>query len=286
MNAYFKNDNCQIYNVDCIEYMKETDLKFNAILTSPPYNTGRACTSELSRQHHWGRYDEYTDEKTSEEYIDWTLYIFYLFDKILKKDGVIMYNISYGSDVVSDLQKNTNSLVWLVVAKIIENTPFTVADKITWKKKQALPNNVSPNKLTRITEDIFIFVRKKELLTFNCNKKISSYSRSNQAFYENIYNFIEAKNNDGSCELNKATYSSELCEKLLKIYCKSNDVVFDPFNGTGTTGVACRNLNIKYVGTEISEKQCKYSVDRINNISVKKLLNGEEIIQKDLFSEI
>lgn len=47
-----------------------------------------------------------------------------------------------------------------------------------------------------------------------------------------FFNFIEAKNNDGSCPY-KATYSTELCTKLLDIYAPIGSVVYDPFIGTG-----------------------------------------------------
>lgn len=79
---------------------------------------------------------------------------------------------------------------------------------------------------------------------------------------------IEAANNDGSTELNKATYSSELCIKLLNLYAKEHAVVFDCFNGTGTTGVACKQLDMDYIGCEISKPQCEYSIKRINETKV------------------
>ena len=131
-----------------------------------------------------------------------------------------------------------------------------------------MPNNVSKNKLTRIVEHVFVFCRKDEFKTFNCNKQVKSYSKTGQAYYENVFNFVEAKNNDGSCKLNKATYSSELCEKLLSLYGKEGNVVFDPFMGTGTTAVACKRLKMKYLGTEISKDQCVYAEDRIANTIV------------------
>jgi DNA modification methylase len=81
--------------------------------------------------------------------------------------------------------------------------------------------------------------------------------------YETIYNFIEAKNNDGPCPYNKATYSSELCEKLLKLYPPSNGVVYDPFMGSGTTAVACVRLGLSYLGSEISADQVAYARERI-----------------------
>ena len=76
-------------------------------------------------------------------------------------------------------------------------------------------------------------------------KKITKQNNKGQNYYENVYNFIEAPNNDGSCNLNKATYSSELCEKLLNIYANQDSIVYDPFMGTGTTAIACAKFNDK-----------------------------------------
>lgn len=81
--------------------------------------------------------------------------------------------------------------------------------------------------------------------------------------YENVYNFIEAKNNDGSCPYNKATFSSELCEKLLRLYAPEKGIVYDSFIGTGTTAIACKKLGLKYIGSEISKKQVEWAEERL-----------------------
>ena len=63
--------------------------------------------------------------------------------------------------------------------------------------------------------------------------------------------------------MNQATYSSELCRQLLDIYALPNSTVYDPFMGTGTTAVACNQMNLNYIGSEISLKQCEYAKERI-----------------------
>lgn len=258
----------QIYlnNEDCfltMKRMEDNGEKVDMVLTSPPYNTGRKSNSERGRKHHEARYDIYLDDMTDDEYCDWSVKLFNSYDKILNKNGVILYNMSYGTE--------KPYVLWLTLSDIIRNTNFMIADCIIWKKKTALPNNVSKNKLTRITEFVFVICRKDEFKTFNCNKKILSQSKTGQNIYENIYNFIEAPNNDGSCILNKATYSSELCEKLLTIYANENTIVYDSFMGTGTTAVACKkfnngNNNIVCIGSELSEAQVNYSKERINKL--------------------
>ena len=57
-----------------------------------------------------------------------------------------------------------------------------------------------------------------------------------------------------------------MCDKLLKIYTKEDDIVYDPFMGTGTTGVACNRIKRNFIGSEISEQQVEYSKERILNI--------------------
>lgn len=260
----------KIYNQDCIKTIEKLNNNcVDIILTSPPYNTGKNVSgkNKKSVNNFDARYDIYLENLTDEQYIKWTINLFNKFNNILKNNGVIIYNLSYSSGNKNNGYKSTD-LMWKVVSNIIENTEFTVADRIIWKKKSALPNNRSSNKLTRIVEDIFIFCRKTEYITFNSNKKVVSISngklRSGQKSYENIYNFIEAKNNDGSCKLNKATFSSELVEKLLHIYAKENSIIYDPFIGTGTTAIGCLKCSCNYIGSELSEAQCKYAEDRIN----------------------
>ena len=141
-----------------------------------------------------------------------------------------------------------------------------IAEQIIWKKKSALPNNVSPNKLTRICEPVFVFCRKNEYKTYAANKKVKSIRKdTGQKYYENIFNFIEAANNDGPNKLNKATFSTDLCKQLLSIYSKEGDTVYDSFMGTGTTAVACKEMNINCIGSELSEAQYNYSLERLNN---------------------
>ena len=253
----------QFRNEDCFKTMElfvERGKKVNIILTSPPYNTARNVKTQKARDTHNGRYDDYSDNMSVDEYCDWTVRLFNSFNNVLAENGVILYNISYGSE--------NPHVMWLAMSDIIRKTDFMIADTIIWKKRSALPNNVSPNKLTRITEFVFVLCRKDEFKTFHANKKISGQSKTGQNYYECVYNFIEAPNNDGSCKLNKATYSSELCEKLLDIYAKSDYVVYDPFMGTGTTAIGCMKYNgrendLVCVGSEISPAQVEYSKQRL-----------------------
>ena len=158
--VYFKNENC----FDTLEKMVNSDYKVDLILTSPPYNTARTSKTQKSLDTYNNRYDIHLDNMTDEQYCDWTVDLFNKFDKVLSKDGCILYNLSYGSE-------NPN-VMWLTLGDILRKTNFMIADCIIWKKSSALPNNVSYNKLTRITEFVFVICRKDEFKTFKANKKV------------------------------------------------------------------------------------------------------------------
>ena len=257
--------NC-IFNEDCFETMNKLGGKCDVVLTSPFYNTNKRAGKRgtlnnikvKQGQYAYVRYDKFVDTMTNDEYCDFTVKLFIEFNKILKKNGVVIYNINYGSE-------NTDGM-FRAVNDVIIRTGFTIADVITWKKPKAMPNSCSPNKLTRLFEFVFIFCRKNEIKTFHSNKRVISERATGQKMYENIPNIIESPNNDGVCPYNKATYSSDLCEKLLKLYAPDKAVVYDPFMGSGTTAVACKRLGYRYIGSELSEKQVEWARDRIEKV--------------------
>ena len=269
MNKFYNNDYVDLYNGDCILYMKQMikeNIKVDKVLTSPPYNIIRPNSADRG-------YDVYKDGMSNNEYCDWLVSVFNLYDKILNKNGCIMLNLSYGTENTTIMNE--------VIYNIISRTNFTIADIIVWKKKSATPNNVSSNKMTRICEFIYVLCRNQEFYTFTSNKKIIKYRETGQAIYENMFNFIEADNNDYSSKLNKATFSTQLVNELIDRYILKSDVVLDNFSGTGTTIYACMLKSIKAIGIELSQAQCEEIKDRLNGVSIKdreKINKGQTTI--------
>lgn len=245
-----------IFNEDCFITMSKMSPKsVDIVLTSPPYNMTYRKGGYADKMK---RYDEYVDWKTEEEYIDWTVNLFNGFDVVLKENGVVLYNFSYSIE--------NPSLPYILISQIIARTNFIVVDTIIWKKSNSIPHPASYNRLNRIVEFVFVICRKSESKTFTCKKKVVKTSPKGQNYYEVIDNFVVAKNNDGSTTLNKATYSTELCEKLLTIYGDEGFVVYDPLIGTGTTAVAAKSLNMNYIGSEISKNQVEYCEKRLKKL--------------------
>lgn len=242
----------KIFNRKCQDFMKmfaeRNGKQIDLVITSPPYNT-----SGTDR-----RYDVYEDAMTDEQYIAQSVEWFELLDGCMNDDGVIVYNISYSCE--------KPDLMYLVIADIIRKTNWRVIETIPWKKSSAMPNTSHANRLTRICELVFVFCKKGHEDTFKCNKAVSSMRGDNAVYSSKLYNFIEAKNNDGPCELNGATYSTDFVKACLELYAVPGYVVYDPFMGSGTTAVACEEWGYDWVGTELSPQQIDYAYKRIEEV--------------------
>lgn len=252
-----------IYNEDCFETMsnKLKQKSIDIVITSPPYN----MTKRKGGVSDTGRYDVYTDWKTEEDYCKWTYDLFNGMNRVLKDEGVILYNFSYSIE--------NPSLPYKLVAGIEKETNYRLVDTIVWKKKCGIPFPANKFRLSRIFEYVFVFVDKDHMNNYINNRHIKSVSeKTGQSYYDVQYNFIEAANNDGKCTLNQATFSSELVIQLLSMYCNSEAkrVIYDPFMGTGTTAAACIRYDagenkIEFFGSEISKEQCQFAEERIKD---------------------
>lgn len=76
---------------------------------------------------------------------------------------------------------------------------------------------------------------------------------------------IEIKSEKGKHATQKPT---ALIEWILKYYSKEGSTILDPTMGSGTTGVACKLMNRKFIGIEKDETIYKNAVERINNIKI------------------
>lgn len=249
----------KIYNeINLVTMKKMEDGFISGIITSPPYNIGK---KRKDGYYNTGYRD--VDNLSSDEYLRVRTLEFKEFSRILKKGGVICYNLSYMHD--NPILPN------LLVTKIYEETDLTLGDIIYWKKNNSIPFQSSPNKLSRIVEPVYIFVHKSHVNTFTANKEISKINpKTKQLFYKKYDNYLEAKNNDGYKTNLKAVYSTELVSKLINIYFPKDSILYDPFMGSGTTAIGCILTGRNYIGSEMKEEFYNDSLNRINTLYAEK----------------
>lgn len=257
---------CTIFNMDCIKGIEKIpDDSISCVVTSPPY---------AANCHTWSHpgklYDVHDDVYDADAYNEMCVKLFKGLEQKLKRTGVVCWNCSYN--------KSNNEGFLRALSEIVSKTNFTIAEVIAWKKPMAVTVD-SPNRLTRICEQIYVLVRRDGYEDYYCNKPVSSVFNGRNK-YGAVFNYIETKkNNDAKQDLNGATYPSELVRVLLDTYCPKDGVAFDPFMGTGTTGYAACALGLDCYGTEISAAQCEYAKNRIDDMfnQCEVVGNGEAI---------
>jgi len=242
----------KVYNENNqITMQRIPDRFLSGIITSPPYNQ---CSARTDGYYNNG-YSE-IDNLSEEQYLEIRLSEFRQFERMLKDDGVICYNISY--------QTENPILPNLLVTEVHNKTGLTLVDIISWKKSNSIPFQGSFQRLSRICELIYVFVKKSNVRTFKTNKELSKINeKTGQKFYKNYVNYIEAKNNDGiKCNL-KASFSTDLVSKLIHIYYPKGSLIYDPFSGIGTTAVACKMNGLNYLGSELSKEFFEIGNERL-----------------------
>ena len=249
----------KIHKGDTVETMKKIDDKsVQLVMTSPPY-----LASIRDDNHKYpGAKDIIKDNQTVEEYIEWSVDIFKEYERVLADDGVVAYNMSYTTF--------NPMLPYMVIEEVRKQTGFEIADTCVWKKKNCVPLSGHPNRMTRICEFVYIFVKEDRLNDFKANKEVTSISRTGQKYFKIYNNFIETKNNDGKVDGHDATFSSDFARYFIDLYSAEGDLVLDNFMGTGTTAIAAIGLDRDFLGIDLIDDYIKVANERIDKMRESK----------------
>jgi DNA modification methylase len=63
-----------------------------------------------------------------------------------------------------------------------------------------------------------------------------------------------------------AIYPAKLIVEFLHLLTKENDIVLDPFIGSGSTAIACKTMNRRYIGFELNPDYCQQAQERLSNL--------------------
>ena len=121
-------------------------------------------------------------------------------------------------------------------------------DKLIWEKSNPMPRNRDRRYVTDYECAIW-FTKKGAKWTFN--RQDEKYQRPK--FVASI-----------ESGLHPTQKNLKLMEELVKIHSNQGDTVIDPFMGSGTTGVACKNLGRKFIGIEKDPVYFEVANKRIN----------------------
>ena len=232
----------KLFNADCFKKMKQIpDNSINLILCDPPYNLANYSTGNMNFS--W-RAEVNNDVAEWDEKPLNPADLVSEFKGIIKPDGNIFIFTSY----------NLIGKYHEVFDPVFDTFQFMV-----WHKTNPIPNiRKSP------------FLNSCELIVCLWNKGHTwNFSKQNE-----MHNFIENPICMGTERLKNPKHPTQkpvkILEHIIKIASNENDIVLDMFMGVGSTGVACLNLNRRFIGIEIDKTYFEASVERLANKSIKK----------------
>lgn len=215
--------------IDCIKGLEILpDKSIDLIIADPPYGISRRLNCKNKRLG--------TTAKLNFDFGNWDKFDKRWFKVALKKTrGWI---ISFCAK--KDLGKFWNTL---------EKNGFVAIDALVWQKPDPVPLNAKSR-----------FLNAWEVAIVG--KRPGAYW--NSQYQHNILKYQAPKNKS---RIHPTQKPLGLIEKLIKLTTKENDIVLDPFMGSGTTAVACKRLKRKYIGFEISKKYYKMAKERVESTS-------------------
>lgn len=252
------------YKGDCIEIMQNEIEKdsINLIFADPPYNlSGKSLN--LANNTTGGAFYKVNEDWDTYDYKD---YIAFTRNWIKLSFQVLTPN---GSIYISCTQHNIGEILY-----IAKELGFKLNNIITWYKTNSMPN-ITKRTFTHSTEFVCWFVKGKNwVFNYEAVKKFNpnKTKEGNDKQMRDFLDFIELPIVQGKerikGENNRAAHPTQKPVKLLELVIlassNENDIVLDPFFGTGTTGLVAKKLNRKWIGIERHSAYIKISKKRLN----------------------
>lgn len=238
----------KLINKDCLEAMKDLeDKSIDLIICDLPYGTTK-CSWDviIPFEQLWEQYN-----------------------RIIKDNGAI---VLFGQEPFSSLLRVSN----------LKNYKYD----IYWEKERLTNINQVKKRVGKTVETISIFYKKQctynpqmvvhegkkvtnkvkngklGSLTDQQEKKVIEYKDNGLRYPTQVWKY---QRDCLKINLHPTQKPLELIKNLVKTFSNENDLVLDNCMGSGTTGVACRDLNRNFIGIEINEEYFKIAEDRINN---------------------
>jgi len=232
-NNIWKKKSMKLINDDCLKVLPTLEeSSVDLIITSPPYNLGN--------NHHTGnkQHKAYNDNLPEAEYQEQQLQFLNECFKLLKETGSLIYNHK------NRIRKGRQ----LSPYEWIFKSNFVVKQEIVWVNRS---QNFDKMRFYPFTERLYWLTKKPETKLFNA---INHYD---------VFDWKEWKP-VGTKGNHTRAFPEKMVEDILKCF-PNAEVVLDPYMGSGTTGVAAKNLNRDFIGIELDEKYFNIASERIND---------------------
>lgn len=242
----------KIYNENCLDTMaKMQDNFLDLTVTSPPYDNLRTYNGY-----------SFDFESIAKE----------LF-RVTKNGGVVVWVVGDATIKGSETGTSFNQALYF------KEIGFNLHDTMIWSKPNAMPTQST--RYQQGFEFMFVFTKGK-LKTFNPIKTESKckgvkvkkhraktdghkyneegyYTVSAEKMIDNVWTIANVKNKTN----HKAIFPEQLANDHIVSWSNENNIVYDPFMGSGTTAKMALLNNRNYIGSEISEEYCNIADERL-----------------------
>ena len=231
-----ETDKYQLYNANSytlIQELKQNNIVVDHIITDPPYNISQNNNFSTMKSPRKGvdfgewdkRFDLYNWIK---DYSD-----------ILSKNGSMIIFCSY-------------RFISHIIDKL-ENCGMIVKDILIWKKSNPMPRNID-RRYVQDTEFAVWAVKKNAKWTFN--------KPNNKPYLRSCYETSTVSGKERT--IHPTQKSLKLMEEIIKVHTNKNDIILDPFMGSGTTGIAALKNNRKFIGIELEKEYFDICLERFD----------------------
>ena len=263
---YIENVKNKIIHGNSLEILKKIpDNSVDLIFADPPYNL--QLSKSLLRpdqtkvdgvKEDWDNFDSF------DHYDDFTLNWLKSCKKILKLNGSMWIIGSYHNI--------------FRIGYMLQNLGFWILNDVVWVKNNPMPN-FRGKRFTNAHETIiWVSKYKNSKYTFNYEsmKSLNGDLQMRSDWNLPICNGKERLKDENGVKIHSTQKPESLISRILLASTNVNDIILDPFFGTGTTGAVAKKLNRNFIGIEQDLNYVNSAQFRINNV---KKIEQVELIQ-------
>jgi site-specific DNA-methyltransferase (adenine-specific) len=264
-HTFFNDDNFTLLLGDSFKLLRMMEKEsIDMIFADPPYFLSNGgITVQSGKMVSVDKADWDKGLSTSEK-LDYNRKWIRLCKNVLKKDGTIwisgtMHNIYY-------------------IGVALELEGFSIINNITWRKLNP-PPNISTRAFTHSTETVLwarkiISPTKKGNHLFNYSLMKSENGGKQM---KDVWEYSLTKPSEKKMGKHPTQKPLALLERIILSSTIEGDVILDPFNGSGTTGIAAIKHHRKYIGIDFEKTYLDLTLRRYN--SLKGDINEEKFQQ-------
>jgi site-specific DNA-methyltransferase (adenine-specific) len=227
----------KLINDDCLKVLPIIpENSVDLIITSPPYEdiSGAGYTSNSKDILFFKLYSDFIDS------------VFEQYYRVLKKNGQIFFNIKSKT-----FNKSLRTPHWLEFTNCFQK--FIFKSYIIWKYAGSFDSTKS-----RFHLDYEII--------YHLSKGNDIHINDNTGIHDPLSSVWYIPHNIPKDErVHPTQMPIAVVDHILKIVGVQGDTVLDNFMGSGTTGVACKNFDINFIGIELNPNNFKIAEKRINS---------------------